>query len=126
MADDDEKKYVVNSFKNANALCARQETSRRILRSHAGHVPVVVERVHGRTPVMDKNKFVVPSTYTVGHLVYMMRKRMPEVRRHQAIFLFVAVGVLPPTSTSVAQLYDEHRDEDGMLYVRYSLEHTFG
>jgi len=29
-------------------------------------------------------------------------------------------------SASVGEVYEEHRDEDGFLYVQYSGENTFG
>ena len=31
-----------------------------------------------------------------------------------------------PNSASVGEVYDEHRDEDGFLYVQFSGENTFG
>ena len=36
----------------------------------------------------------------------------------QAIFIFVN-NVLPPTSASMATIYEEQKDEDGFLYVTY-------
>jgi len=31
-----------------------------------------------------------------------------------------------PSSASVGEVYEEHRDEDGFLYVQFSGENTFG
>jgi GABA(A) receptor-associated protein len=36
----------------------------------------------------------------------------------QAIFIFVN-NILPPTSASMATIYEEQKDEDGFLYVTY-------
>jgi GABA(A) receptor-associated protein len=33
---------------------------------------------------------------------------------------------LPPTAALMSQVYKEHKDEDGFLYVTYSGESTFG
>ncbi len=43
----------------------------------------------------------------------------------KAIFIFVN-NVLPPSSSLLSQVYQEHMDEDGFLYVLYSSENTFG
>ena len=34
--------------------------------------------------------------------------------------------ILVPNSASVGEVYEEHRDEDGFLYVQFSGENTFG
>lgn len=43
----------------------------------------------------------------------------------QAIFIFVD-EVLPPTAALMSSIYEEHKDEDGFLYITYSGENTFG
>lgn len=42
-----------------------------------------------------------------------------------AIFVFVN-NTLPPASSLMSQIYNDHKDEDGFLYVTYSGESTFG
>jgi len=34
--------------------------------------------------------------------------------------------VLPQSSAAMGQVYEEHKDEDGFLYIAYSGENTFG
>lgn len=34
--------------------------------------------------------------------------------------------ILPPTAALMSTIYEEHKDEDGFLYVLYSGENTFG
>lgn len=98
---------------------------------------------------IDKKKYLVPMDLTVGQFVFVIRKRIkltPEkvsfpsqfsfrhskkkkvfifYIRFQAIFTFVN-NVLPPTSASMATIYNEQKDDDGFLYVTYSGENTFG
>lgn len=35
-------------------------------------------------------------------------------------------NVLPPTAALMSSVYEDHKDEDGFLYVAYSGENTFG
>lgn len=110
----------------------------RIRSEHPDRLPVILEKKkrHGRSgssrervadddvPDLDRHKFLVPVDLSVGQFVYLIRRRIrlpPEC----AIFLF-AHQTLPPVGSSVAQVYEEHRDSDGFLYLNYSGERTFG
>lgn len=75
-------------------------------------------------PEIDKKKYLVPYDLTIGQLVYVIRKRI-NLPPEKAIFIFVN-DILPPTAATVSSIYEEHKDEDGFLYVLYSSENTFG
>jgi GABA(A) receptor-associated protein len=60
----------------------------------------------------------------VGQFVYVIRKRI-KLSPEKAIFIFVN-NVLPPTAALMSSIYDEHKDDDGFLYIAYSGENTFG
>jgi hypothetical protein len=49
--------------------------------------------------------------------VYVIRKRI-KLSPEKAIFIFVD-EVLPPTAALMSSIYDEHKDEDGFLYITY-------
>lgn len=88
-------------------------------------MPVIVERAEkSDIPVLDKKKYLVPADLTVGQFVYVIRKRI-KLNAEKAIFIFVN-NVLPPTAALMNAIYEEHKDEDGFLYVTYSGENTFG
>lgn len=75
-------------------------------------------------PTIDKKKYLVPADLTVGQFVYVIRKRI-KLAPEKAIFIFVD-DILPPTAALMSSIYDEHKDEDGFLYVLYASENTFG
>jgi GABA(A) receptor-associated protein len=49
-----------------------------------------------------------------------------KLSSEQAIFLFVGSGTLPASVATLQSVYDQHRDEDGFLYMTYSGENFFG
>jgi hypothetical protein len=53
----------------------------------------------------------------VGQFVYVIRKRI-KLSPEKAIFIFVD-EVLPPTAALMSSIYEEHKDEDGFLYITY-------
>ena len=69
-------------------------------------------------------RYLVPADLTVGQFVYVIRKRI-KLSPEKAIFVFVN-NVLPPTAALMSSIYEEHKEEDGFLYIAYSGENTFG
>ena len=96
------------------------------MQKYPDRIPIIVERCSNdtSTELINKNKYLAPSSLTVGQFVYVIRKRLvlpPE----KAIFLFIG-GILPPTASLLGSIYDEHKDRDHFLYITYSGENTFG
>lgn len=112
-------------FKQEHSLDSRREESQKIRRKYPDRIPVVVEKVNTSSiPDIDKRKFLVPSDLTVAQFMYIIRKRI-QLAPEKAMFLFVN-KMLPTTSSTMGIIYDEHKDEDGFLYIAYSGENTFG
>jgi GABA(A) receptor-associated protein len=113
------------SFKEEHPLEKRQAESARIRDKYPDRIPVIVEKADkSDIPDIDKKKYLVPADLTVGQFVYVIRKRI-KVSPEKAIFMFVN-HVLPPTAALMADVYEDHKDEDGFLYITYSGESTFG
>lgn len=90
-----------------------------------GRAQVIVERMENSDiPDIDKVKFLVPSDLAVSQFLLVIRRRI-KVAPEVAIYVFVR-DTLPPTAATMAQVYDEFKDDDGFLYVTYSGEKTFG
>ncbi len=91
-------------------------------------MPVIVERssraAAASFPDVDKRKYLVPCDLTLGQFVAVIRRRI-KLSPEQAIFVFVG-RVLPPAAALMSSVYEDHRDEDGFLYLTYSGENTFG
>ena len=103
----------------------RIEESSRIISKYPDRIPVIVEKTGGSDiPDIDKCKFLVPKDLTVGQFVYVIRKRI-KLSPEKAIFIYIN-NTLPPTSQLVSAIYEEHKSEDGFLWLKYAGENTFG
>jgi GABA(A) receptor-associated protein len=115
-------------FKEFYSLEQRKAESSRILLKYPDRVPVVCEKLKSRgnynTPTIDKNKYLVPMDLTIGQFMFVVRKRI-AIKAEEAIYLFVA-GSIPSSSSTMISLYEQFKDEDGYLYILYSMENTFG
>ena len=113
------------SYKQNHDFHTRITESTRISQKHPDRIPVIIEASESCTiGVIDKNKYLVPKSVSVGQFVYVIRSRL-TLKPEEAIFLFVN-NVLPPTAASMSSIYEEHCDADGYLYVTYSGENAFG
>lgn len=86
------------------------------------HWQVICEKVEkSDIATIDKKKYLVPADLTVGQFVYVIRKRI-KLSPEKAIFIFVD-EVLPPTAALMSSIYEEHKDEDGFLYITWVATH---
>eukprot|EP00287_Rhodomonas_sp_CCMP768_P013809 CAMPEP_0196757392 /NCGR_PEP_ID=MMETSP1091-20130531/103639_1 /TAXON_ID=302021 /ORGANISM="Rhodomonas sp., Strain CCMP768" /LENGTH=109 /DNA_ID=CAMNT_0042106165 /DNA_START=120 /DNA_END=449 /DNA_ORIENTATION=+ len=103
----------------------RKAESQRMRSKYPDRIPVIVEKAVGSDiPDVDKKKYLVPTDLTVGQFVHVIRKRI-KLTPEKAIFIFVN-NSLPPTAALMTAVYDEHKDEDGFLYITYNGESIFG
>merc|ERR1712146_760384 len=102
-----------------------QNEAARIREKYPDRIPVICEKDSSSDiPAVDKRKYLIPMDLTVGQFVYVIRKRI-AIPSDKAIFIFVN-NSLPPTAALMSTVYDQHRDEDGFMYMMYSGENTFG
>jgi len=109
----------------------RTSESKRILAKYPDRIPVVCERAQkSDLPDIDKKKFLVPGTMLCGEFKYIVHKhisQMPNasIASDQTIYLFVTT-VSPKTGALMSEVYDQHKADDGFLYITYSAENTLG
>ena len=114
-------------YKEEHPLEKRKEESAKIRSKYPDRVPVICERsANGASdiPDIDKKKYLVPVDLTVGQFHYVVRKRI-QLAPEKALFLFCSNSI-PPNAALISTVYEEHKDEDGFLYLQYSGESTFG
>ena len=107
-------------FKTQYPLEQRKEICGRLLDRHPDRIPVVVEGPK-QTPT---HRLLIPKDVPMGQLVAVIRRKV-ELAPHEALFVFVD-NVIPPIGSLVSQIYEEHRDPDGFLYLDWRRENTFG
>jgi len=113
-------------YKKINSFETRCAEAKKVFEKYPGRVPIIVERsAQSKTiPIIDKNKFLVPTDLSISQFSYVIRKRL-VVPPEQAIFLFIE-NTLPTSGTLIKELYASYKDADGFLYVKYCGENTFG
>eukprot|EP01083_Nonionella_stella_P065059 170132_1 len=113
------------AFKKQHSLQERQSKATRVLSKYNDRVPVICERdPHSCIKDMERCKILVPRELTMAQFVKVIRKRI-ELGCEQSIFLFIN-DTLVPNGKMMIDVYEEHKDADGFLYISYAAENSFG
>jgi GABA(A) receptor-associated protein len=99
------------------------EASKLITR-YPDRIPLIIKPGNSQAPKIEKVRYLVPKDMTLSQFMAILRKKV-NLTPKQAMFVFIG-GVLPPMNKCISELYAEHADPDGFLYLVYSLENTFG
>jgi GABA(A) receptor-associated protein len=89
-------------------------------------IPIVVGRANIlRDPTVIKQRFLVHDDVKFGQFIIELRKQMIALKPTEQIFCFIKNISLIGTM-NMNEIYDRYKDADGILYVTYTIENTFG
>jgi len=112
-------------FKTDNEFSTRKSESDKITQKYPNRIPIIIEKAEKCIlNDIDKHKYLVPKDLNMNQFIYIIRKRI-KLDNSQSIFFIVGNNVCPSNSP-LSHIYEEHKDNDGFLYIIYTSENTFG
>ena len=120
----DNKIISKENFKDKNKFEKRVKESTRILEKYPNRVPIICERLTRKAPEIDRKKYLCPRDLTLGNFMYVIRKRL-HLSEDKALYLFINNSIVP-VSKDLGTIYEEKKEKDGFLYIKYDSESTFG
>lgn len=121
----------MESYKKRVELSVRKEKANYILHKYyPGKVPVVVQKYKNddNLPNINQEKYLVPSDMIYSTFMLIIRKRMEyPIEPSMAIYLMTGNGKMMSSNNTFLNIYDTYKDkDDGLLYLYYTGENTFG
>ncbi|XP_072379081.1 microtubule-associated protein 1 light chain 3 beta-like [Diabrotica undecimpunctata] len=115
------------SKKPVKTIEIRKEEVLAIRNRFPTKIPIIVQRFYKEThlPHLDKSKFLVPQEITMSQFQTIIRNRI-RLNSHQALYLLVNNRSMMSLTLTLAEVYAEHADSDGFLYVTYASQEVFG
>ena len=117
----------MSTFKQEKTLEERKAETEKIRKKYDDRYPIIVERSPKTDlPEIEKKKYLVPGDITIAQFMLTAIRKNLKLTAEKALFLFVKDNIIPQTASQIKEVYDEHKDEDGFLYITYAGENTFG
>lgn len=123
------------TFKETLDEAQRKNESLKMLQRHPDRLPVIVEKANTASPQvkdLEKKKYLVPPKLKVGTFIGVVKQSRKDqhggsdsLEQDETFLLYVNNTLVAP-KTTIEELYREHRDDDGFLYMVFSTENTFG
>ncbi|KAG5855583.1 microtubule-associated proteins 1A/1B light chain 3C [Anguilla anguilla] len=122
-----EKPQHTKPFKLRKSFATRKQEVAGIRSKFPTKIPVIIERYSREKylPPLDKTKFLVPQELSMTQFVTVIRNRM-SLMPSQAFYLLINNNGLASMSLTMAQVYKDHKDDDGFLYMTYASQEMFG
>lgn len=108
----------------------RLAEAEKILKKENNKLPVLFEFTDHNNERMklQKNKFALDRTITVGEMVLIVRNRI-EVESYKGLYLYIEFDkkvIILSNNSLIGDLYDKYRGFDKFLKIHYDVEPMFG
>ncbi len=110
----------------AKSVEERMEEVENIKQKHPDKIFIYLEKNKNCKNIheIDKHKYLCPKDMLFNQFIYVVRKRL-KITDKQSIIFFINNSI-PNPNTSMQELYEQNKNIDDFLYIKYSGENFFG
>lgn len=110
----------VREYKEQIPLEARMQKVAELRSQRPGHCPLILLKARACSYTPPPQKYCVDGGLQVGTFLYTVRKQM-TLKKSDGLYMYVG-DMLPVLTASIGEVYREHADLDGFLYLVFSHE----
>jgi hypothetical protein len=111
-------------YKEKYTFEERCERVKSMKQKYPQKIPIVL--VPEKNIALKSCQFLVEKDITFMQFIALVRKNYAiELKSHEAIFCIVN-KILPPGVSMLFEIYNQHQEPDGILYIHIKKESTFG
>jgi microtubule-associated protein 1 light chain len=122
-SDNSDVKYI-----DCLSFNERKKKCNLLLSKYPDKIPVILEKskVDKYLPKIDKSKLLVSQDMTVSNIIKLLKSNL-KINENTSIYIIIAKkNVMVSGSQSIFSIYQEHKNDDGFLYLEYCTENVFG
>ena len=110
---------AIYEFKMLHTFETRKKEAEKLYNNHSDKIFTIVERSDS-TDIPDTDRiWAVKHELTIGQFIYNLKTSL-KLSATDTIVLYVNNQHIPKISESFKDIYCEHKDKDGFLYITYS------
>jgi hypothetical protein len=116
------------SYINSISYIQRLKKSQHLLEKYNDRIPIIIEKnVKDNTLArLDTNKYLIHGDSNVISVLNLLREKL-KLTENQSIYLTIYnTNVILNPSHTLNSVYNNHKHNDGFLYIEYYGENTFG
>jgi hypothetical protein len=122
-SDNSDVKYI-----DCLSFNERKNKCNSLLAKYPDKIPVILEKskIDKYLPKIDKSKLLVSQDMTISNIIKLLKSNL-KINENTSIYIIVAKkNVMVSGSQSIFSIYNEHKNDDGFLYLEYCTENVFG
>ncbi len=106
----------------------RKKRSSSLLSKYPDKIPVILEKSKKDKylPKMDKSKLLVAQDMTVSTVLQLLKKSIKTDEKTSIYIMVSNKDIMLSGSQSITEIYENHKNNDGFLYLEYCTENVFG
>lgn len=113
-----------NTFKKENDLEKRKQLYNKLKLKYPDKYQIIITSIN-KYLIINKNKYLMNKDLTISALIYTIRKNI-QLSPEDAIYIFTENSSLVNNNSLLSMIYEDYKDEDGMIYFYITKENTFG
>ena len=98
----------------------------KVLEKYPRKIPCIIQRDLrcNNIPNLKRKKYLLQKNIVVSDLLYYIRRQL-TVPPHISVYILIG-NSLPSLNQTLSLLYEEEKAADGLLYIYFATESTFG
>lgn len=91
-------------------------------------IPVILEKskTDKYLPKMEKTKLLLSYEMTISNILQLLKKNI-NITQNTAVYIMVSnKNIMLSGSQNISSIYNQHKNNDGFLYLEYCTENVFG
>lgn len=111
-------------FKEKTTFERRRMECIKVLSKNPSKLPLIIEPEEGsNVPIITKSKVLITNKVTVGQMLLVLKDKMGLGSNKNLIIK--CNGSVVPSTRKLLEIYDECKEDDGFLYLKYC-DATYG
>lgn len=111
-------------FKEKTTFERRKMECIKVLSKNPNKLPLIIEPEEGsNVPIIAKSKVLITNKITIGQMIFFLKDKINLSVEKSLIIK--CNGSVVPSNRKLIDLYDENKEDDGFLYLRYC-DATYG
>tara|TARA_E500000178_G_C16344987_1_gene454953 strand:+ start:84 stop:428 length:345 start_codon:yes stop_codon:yes gene_type:complete len=113
-------------YKSTHSFEERKKEYDKLAISHPERVCVIVEPSQNEKTLvpLSKSKFLIQKDLTFTNFKYIILKQL-QLDKSKAVYFYAGDNIINSCLT-MGSIHDGYKESDGMLYINYISENTFG